>query len=85
MLLASQMNMLVYQCLDLVSEQYARLKTREEHEKIRQKYNESCYLGLIFETTLSDYEFDVFAYVSPTRYKYIMVKNEEHRIQQQLG
>lgn len=79
------MNMLVYQSLDSVIEQYARLKTKEEDSSNKPHYNDGCYLGLVFETNLSDYELDVYAYVSNTRYKYILVRNEEHKTQQQLG
>lgn len=59
--------MLVYQSLDLINEQYARIKAKNEHEsnaKTLKQYNESCYLGLIFESNVSDYEFDVYAHIS---------------------
>jgi len=82
------MNMLVYQSLDLINEQYARIKGKNEHEqnvKTLKQYNESCYLGLLFETNVSDYEFDVYAHISQTRYKYILIKNEQHSILRKIG
>ena len=39
-------------------------------------YNESAYLGLLFETNIGEYEMDVYAYMSITRYKYILIKND---------
>lgn len=48
-------------------------------------YNESCYLGLIFESQVGDYEFDVYAYISHTRYKYLLIKNEKHSILREIG
>ena len=79
------MTMLLYQCLDLVDEQYARIKPKSQDNTSYSNYNESCFLGLIFETTLSDYEMDVYAYVSNTRYKYFLIKVEDHATQVQLG
>ena len=61
------MKMLVNQSLDLIDEQYARIKHKAEHEqnvKLLKQYNESCYLGQIFEGNISDYEFDVYAHIS---------------------
>ena len=49
------------------------------------QYNESCYLGLLFETNISDYELDVYAHISHTRYKYILIKNEQHLILKKIG
>ena len=83
-----QMRQLVNQSLDLIEEQYARIKSKQEHEinaKVLKQYNESCYLGLLFETTISDYELDVYAHISHTRYKYILIKNEQHLILRKIG
>ena len=82
------MKMLIFQTLDLIEEQYARIKTKTEHEqnsKVLKQYNESCYLGHIFEANISDYEFDVYAHISLTRYKYILIKNEQHNIIRKIG
>ena len=80
--------MLVYQALDLIEEQYARIKSKGEHEqnaKTLKQYNESCYLGLIFEANISDYELDVYAHITHTRYKYILIKYEQHNILRKIG
>ena len=39
-------------------------------------YNESTYLGLLFEANIGEYEMDVYAYLTNTRYKYIVIKND---------
>ena len=70
------MQMLVYQSLDLIEGQYARLKTKGQHESMAKLYNESTYLGMIFESNIGEYEMDVYAYLSNTRYKYIVIKND---------
>lgn len=48
-------------------------------------YNESTYLGLLFESNIAEYEMDVYAYLSNTRYKYIVIKNDQHAIIRQMG
>jgi len=40
--------------------------------------NTSYFVGLIFEANISDYELDVYAYISNTKYKYILIKNDQH-------
>ena len=52
---------------------------------MKKHYNEKCHLGLIFQTQVSDYELDVYAYISLTRYKYILIKNDQHTIIQKIG
>jgi hypothetical protein len=80
------MELLIYQSLDLITEQYSRIKTKQEKELLQEnKYNEKCYLGLLQESQIDDYEFDIYAYVSNTRYKYILLKNETHSIIKQIG
>ena len=41
-------------------------------------YNENTYLGLIFEGHVGELEFDCYAYVTNTRYKYILMKHDNH-------
>lgn len=41
-------------------------------------YNESTYLGPIFEGHIGEFEFDVYGFISNTKYKYILVKNDDH-------
>lgn len=38
--------------------------------------NEACYLGCLFESFIDEYELDLYAYVSVTKYKYILIKND---------
>jgi len=38
--------------------------------------SESTYLGLIMETFVSQYQMDLYGYISNTNYKYIIIKNE---------
>ena len=45
----------------------------------------NCYLGLLIESNVNEYELDVYAYVSNTRYKYILIKNEQHQIMRNIG
>ena len=69
--------MLVYQTLDLIKQQYGKIKTVEQNKK-QNNYNESCYLGCLFESNLDDYELDFYGYVTNTHYKYILIKNDTH-------
>ena len=39
-------------------------------------YNENTYLGLMFEASVGEYEMDVYGYISNTRYKYLLIKND---------
>jgi hypothetical protein len=48
-------------------------------------YNENTYLGLLFQSNVSEYELDVYAYMSNTRYKYFIIKNDLHSIQRAIG
>lgn len=41
-------------------------------------YSTTCFLGLLFETHVCEYELDVYGFVSSTRYKYILIKNDHH-------
>jgi len=41
-------------------------------------YNENTYLGLLFEGLIGEYEFDIYGYISNTKYKYLLVKNDTH-------
>ena len=75
------MQLLVYQCLDLITQQYARIKTKKEKDSQEKMYNESTFLGLLYQANLSEYELDVYAYITNTRYKYIVIKNESHVLQ----
>lgn len=85
--------MLVYQALDLINEQHARIKGAKENEinkKLEKDQPElaistSCFLGLLFEAHVSDFELDVYAFIASTRYKYILIKNDQHQIQKNLG
>lgn len=78
--------MLVFQALDLITDHYARIKGAKEHEfnKKQEKempelsMNYSCFVGHLFEAHISDFELDVFAFISSTRYKYILIKNDQH-------
>ena len=40
--------------------------------------NTSCFLGQLFEAQVSDFELDVYGFISNTRYKYILIKNDQH-------
>ena len=72
------MRMLVYSALDLVDE-YARIKTKDHPKKTSKLYNESTYLGSIYEGKIGEFEFDVYGYISNTKYKYILLKNDDHQ------
>jgi len=39
----------------------------------------------MFEANVSDYELDVYAFLSNTKYKYILIKNEPHTVMRNLG
>ena len=91
--LENQLLMLVYQGLDVINEQHARIKGAKENE-INKKLekdqpelavNTSCFIGLLFEAHVCDFELDVYAFISNTRYKYILIKNDQHQIQKNLG
>jgi len=43
-------------------------------------YNESTFLGLMFQANIAEYELDSYAYITNTRYKYIVLKNESHKL-----
>lgn len=64
--------MLAYQTLDLF----------EEKQKIRGAGGKSgggqdpTYMGLVMETFLEYFQLDIFAFISNTNYKYIIIKNE---------
>ena len=82
--------MLVYQSLDLINDQYLKIKTEKEQENkskegLNKLFNESNYLGLLFESNIGEYELDVYAFISNTRYKYILLKNDRHQIQRNIG
>ena len=72
-----QLKMLVYQTFDLFDEKQ-RLKSQSV---IRQPpgqsaHSETTYLGLIMETFISQFQIDVYGYISNTNYKYLIIKNE---------
>ena len=69
--------MLVYQSLDLIDE-YTKIKTKKTQQSMTKLYNENTYLGLIFEGHIGELEFDLYGYVTNTRYKYILMKNDNH-------
>lgn len=71
------MRLLVYQTLDLVDD-YARVKTKKQQMSVAKLYNENTYLGLLFEGLIGEYEFDIYGYISNTKYKYLLVKNDTH-------
>lgn len=48
-------------------------------------YNENTFLGQLFQANISEYELDVYAYMSNTRYKYFIIKNDQHSIQRAIG
>ena len=69
------MNLLVFQALDLIESQYGRIKTNNElKERMHSKYNNSTYLGLLYEGNVGMLELDVYGYISNTKYKYIVIK-----------
>jgi len=76
--------MLVYQALDLITEQYSRIKGSKENEMNKKQekdqpdlaFNTNTFLGQLFEAHIQDYELDVYGYLSSTRYKYILIKND---------
>jgi len=77
------MQMLVFSSLDLITEHYAKIKGDQEHKANKelaaingQSANTSCYIGLLHEANIGEYELDVYAYVSNTKYKYIVIKSE---------
>jgi hypothetical protein len=97
-LLKTQMKMLVYQTLDLITEQYARIKPnikperkdpttpkQQDPRKPHNDFNTSCFLGLLFEANVGEFELDTYAFVSNTKYKYILIKNEQHQIIRNLA
>lgn len=49
------------------------------------QYNSSCFLDLMFEANVADYELDVYGYLAYTKYKYIVIKNEPHNVMRNLG
>jgi hypothetical protein len=49
------------------------------------QYNMACFLGLLFEANVAEYELDVYAFISNTKYKYILIKNEPHNVLKNLG
>jgi hypothetical protein len=91
-LLYNQMLMVVYQALDLISEHCSRIKGSNEHrnnEKLVKEtpemaYSTNCFLGLLLETHVGEFELDVYGYVANTKYKYIIIKNEHHNTKRQL-
>ncbi len=76
--LRQSMQLLVYQCLDLITQQYSRIKTKQEKENSEKQYNESTFLGLMYQSNLGLFELDVYAYLTNNRYKYIVIKNDNH-------
>ena len=69
--------MLVYSSLDFIDE-YGRIKNKDHAKKYQKLYNESTYLGCIYEGKIGEFEFDVYGFISNTKYKYILLKNDEH-------
>jgi hypothetical protein len=62
-------------------DQYARIKGLHEQDAIKHGPtqlvpNALCFLGLIFEAHIQEYELDVYAYISATKYKYVLIKND---------
>ena len=85
--------MLVYQALDLITEHYGRIKNDNE-EKQNQKdmkeapelaYKTTCFLGLMLQVHVCEFELDVYGYLTSTKYKYFLIKNEHHQIQRNLA
>ena len=81
------MKMMVLQSLDIIDEQYGKIKTETHHNLISNtnQYNDQCFLGCVFEANVDEYEMDIFAYISITKYKYILIKNDQHQLQRNLG
>ena len=81
--LSQQMNLLVFQALDMIESQYAKIKSEKQFEALPKMYNDNTFLGLLTESTISTYEFDVYGFLSNTKYKYILLKNDSHPILKQ--
>ncbi|CDW88798.1 UNKNOWN [Stylonychia lemnae] len=78
-----QLKMLAYQTLDLFDEKQrlkgtSKVQAGPSPAPILQSsgHGESTYLGLIMETCVSQYQMDLYGYISNTNYKYIIIKNE---------
>ena len=69
--------MLVFQTLDVFDEKQ-KIKAGS---KAPGGAVEPTYLGLLLETFVSHYEFDIYGYISNTNYKYVIVKNEQKTAQ----
>ncbi|TNV76008.1 hypothetical protein FGO68_gene9672 [Halteria grandinella] len=70
-----QMKMLVYQTLDHFEEKQ-KIKGAQVQAPKQGFLAESTYQGLIIEAFVSQYQLDVYGYISNTNYKYIIIKNE---------
>lgn len=79
--LKMEMNLMVFQTLDLIESHYSKIKTEEQNKAKNVRYNEDTFLGCLSSSNLGLYEFDVYAYLSNTKYKYVLIKNELHSIQ----
>ena len=53
------------------------------HEQMKPNLN--CFLNLQFEANVGEYELDVYAYLTNTKYKYILLKNDQHQIMRNIG
>ena len=80
-----QMSMLAYSSLDVFSEKSQiipdRVKTAQDAKdkslgKEPTKEQEPTYLGLLTQSFVDRYEFDVYGFVSITNFKYVVFKIE---------
>lgn len=76
-----QIKMLAYQSLDLFDEKQklrgtSRAPASSTATMQGSTHSESTYLGQILETWVSQYQLDLYGFVTNTNYKYLIIKNE---------